>query len=219
MERIREEELMVDPNQAFAYAQADFSIPHQALVDRFERLFPHFKEGLVLDMGCGTADIAIRFARKYPRAKIIGVDGSPAMLALAQQRIEENHLLASIELIKGRLPYWNYPRSFDVLISNSLLHHLPSAKELWTSLRNLSKNGSLVLVVDLVRPDSLEKARLLTETYTRNCHPLLKRDFYNSLLASFTVEEITEEIQVEKLPLRVEQVSDRHLMIYGVIEK
>ncbi|QSR88966.1 class I SAM-dependent methyltransferase [Methylacidiphilum caldifontis] len=216
MERILEEQLMADPIQVMAYAQADFSIPHQAVIDRFTDLFPHFKDGVVLDMGCGTADIAIRFARRYPQAKIIGVDGSLAMLSVAQKRIDENHLCSSIKLIQGIFPNWTYPHLFDVLISNSLLHHLPSPKELWTSLRKHAKLGSCVLIIDLVRPESKQQAHFLTETYTQGAHPLLKRDFYNSLLASFTLEEIKREIVAEKLPFRVEQISDRHLMIYGI---
>ena len=39
MERIPEPELMDDPEQARAYASADFSEPHQAFVERFTQRF------------------------------------------------------------------------------------------------------------------------------------------------------------------------------------
>ena len=65
MERIPEPELMDDPAQAYAYANADFSEPHQAFVERFTQCFPGHAPRRVLDLGCGAADITIRFARAY----------------------------------------------------------------------------------------------------------------------------------------------------------
>jgi hypothetical protein len=44
----------------------------------------------------------------------------------------------------------------------------------------------------------------------------LRRDFYNSLLAAFTVEEV--RLQTADLNLTVEEISDRHLFVYGSIK-
>ena len=66
MKRIPEPELMDDPEQARAYALADFSEPHQAFIDHFARCFPRHRPRRVLDLGCGPADVTIRFARAYP---------------------------------------------------------------------------------------------------------------------------------------------------------
>lgn len=68
IERIPEPELMDDPEQARAYAGADFSEPHQAFVERFTQCFPRHRPRRVLDLGCGAADITIRFARAIPGA-------------------------------------------------------------------------------------------------------------------------------------------------------
>ncbi|TFE66760.1 SAM-dependent methyltransferase [Methylacidiphilum sp. Yel] len=216
MERTLEPELMLDPHQAFAYASADFSTAHQAVIERFAAIFSAFNEGLVLDMGCGTADISIRFAKRFPRAKIIGVDGSPSMLSIGRKRIEEYHLSHSIELFEGIIPTWSYPAPFDVLLSNSLLHHLPRLSIAWQAIKKYAKKGAFIFFVDLIRPESIEKARLLTESYVQNAPFLLKRDFFNSLLASFTIEEISQEIQSKNLSFTVEQISDFHLMIHGI---
>ena len=62
MDRILESELMDDPKQAEAYARADFAKENQGFVDRFKEYFPEFSQGKVLDLGCGPADIPIRFA-------------------------------------------------------------------------------------------------------------------------------------------------------------
>ena len=46
---------------------------------------------------------------------------------------------------------------------------------------------------------------------------LLQRDFYNSLLAAFSLDEISFLLYRARLDLTVQQVSDRHDFIYGVL--
>src|SRR5690242_21407872 len=74
MDRVLEPELMDDPKQAEAYARADFSEENQGFVDRFREYFPDFSEGRILDLGCGPADIPIRFAKQYPACQVFGVE-------------------------------------------------------------------------------------------------------------------------------------------------
>jgi hypothetical protein len=60
MPRVLEPELMDDPEQAVAYAKADFAKENQSFVNRFVEYYPDFTEGHVLDLGCGPADIRRR---------------------------------------------------------------------------------------------------------------------------------------------------------------
>jgi trans-aconitate methyltransferase len=83
MQRTPEPDLMADPVQTQAYARADFSVPHNAFVAHFAARFPDFSRGRVLDLGCGAADVTLRFARAFPAVHIVGVDGAAAMLPLA----------------------------------------------------------------------------------------------------------------------------------------
>ncbi|MCP4716998.1 MAG: class I SAM-dependent methyltransferase, partial [Deltaproteobacteria bacterium] len=67
MQRIAEPELMLDKEQARAYAEADFDEPHSMFIDLFRERFREREcEGYVLDLGCGPGDITFRFARAYP---------------------------------------------------------------------------------------------------------------------------------------------------------
>src|SRR5277367_5047933 len=84
LSRIMEPELMLDADQAEAYAKADFSEPHQRYVELCQSCFAaDAVEGWVLDLGCGPGDITFRFARAFPKARLVGVDGSAAMLQWA----------------------------------------------------------------------------------------------------------------------------------------
>src|ERR1700733_14512896 len=92
MERRPEPELMDDPEQAAAYAAADWSESHGKIPRYFRERFPQFSRGRVLDLGCGTADVTVRFAKAFPEITMLGVDGSDAMLAFGQRRVREEGL-------------------------------------------------------------------------------------------------------------------------------
>lgn len=217
MKRIPEPELMDEPEQARAYAHADFAQPHQAFVERFHRCFPGHRPRQVLDLGCGAADITIRFARACPESRLTGVDGSAAMLEFAREAIAEAELGDRIQLRQARLPETGLPRcAFDTVISNSLLHHLHDPRTLWRAVTQYAAPGAAVFIMDLRRPDSRERAGALVDEYAATEPEILRRDFFNSLLAAFRPEEITEQLaQAGLAPFRAEAAGDRHIIVHG----
>ena len=124
MERVPEPELMEDAEQARAYAGADLSEPHEAFIRHFGRCFPDFTGGRVVDLGCGAADVTIRFARAYPGATLDGVEGAEPMLRLGKEALTRAGLDSRVVLRLLRLPAAKLTREYDAVISNSLLHHL-----------------------------------------------------------------------------------------------
>ncbi len=219
MERIPEPELMDDPEQARAYADADFSEPHQAFVERFAQCFKRYRPRRVLDLGCGAADVTIRFARAYPDCELTGVDGSAAMLALAHKAIRRGKLARRIRLNESHLPAGTVPNHvFDTLISNSLLHHLHDPQVLWRAVTDYALPRAVVFVMDLRRPDTREQASRLVEVYSGDAPELLKHDFFNSLLAAYRPEEIAAQLkQAQLAPLHVAAVGDRHVVVHGYL--
>jgi ubiquinone/menaquinone biosynthesis C-methylase UbiE len=219
LSRVPEPELMLEEAQAEAYAKADFSQPHQKYVELcLTHLGPNPIDGWVLDLGCGPGDITFRFARAFPKARLVGVDGSPPMLRLATKAREQDAALSSrIEFVQGYLPQVTLPdRDYAAIISNSLLHHLPDAAALWQTIRRYGRSGTQVCIMDLRRPSSEAEAQLLADTYTGGEAPLLKRDFYNSLRAAFTPDEVTAQLKSAGLEsFTVSTVSDRHMLVCG----
>jgi hypothetical protein len=68
--------------------------------------------------------------------------------------------------------------------------------------------------MDLLRPESPERAAAIVEANAAGEHPLLKEDFYNSLLAAFTLEEVAGQLAAAGLgSLRSQQTSDRHWLV------
>lgn len=218
MKRIPEPELMNEPGQALAYAQADFEEPHNQFVELFKNKFAEEKiDGYVLDLGCGPADVTIRFARAYPNGLIHGIDGAENMLKHGRDAIASQGLGSQIDLYCGCLPGVKLPRSsYDVIISNSLLHHLHDPMVLWDSIKSFASATTFVFVMDLFRPANQDEVKRLVEQYASDEPEVLKEDFFNSLCASFRIEEVDEQLKLAGLEnLSTEIVSDRHLIVYG----
>ena len=218
MDRILEPELMEDPEQAAAYAAADFSQENQGFVDRVEEYFPGLSGGHVLDAGCGPADIPIRFARRYSSCRVTGVDASPAMIQLAEQAVSDAGLRDRITVQCERFEAVPGANVFDAVLSNSLLHHLPNPLQFWHKLRQLVKTGAPVLVMDLLRPDSPEEAQSIVDRYAAGAPSILRRDFYNSLMAAFTEDEVTTQLARMNLTrLLIDVIDDRHWVVGGTV--
>ncbi len=219
MERVLEPELMEDPAQALAYAGADFAEVNQGFVDRFRATFPELTGGSILDLGCGPADIPIRLSRALPDLQTIAVDGADAMLSHARKAVTEAGLADRIRLLRARLPGLPFsPRSFDAVISNSLLHHLPDPQVFWQEIVGLGRRGAAVFVMDLFRPDSPERAREIVEAAAADGDPILKQDFFHSLLAAFTPEEVRVQLPPNLAHLDCRIVSDRHWLVSGHLQ-
>ncbi|MBF0456233.1 MAG: class I SAM-dependent methyltransferase [Magnetococcales bacterium] len=221
MKRIPEPELMEDDAQALAYARADFSQPHDHFISLFSERFPNHSTGQALDLGCGPCDVLLRFARAFPACRIDGVDGSAAMLAQGSEALANAADVADrIQLFQRLLPGDDLPcPSYDTLLSNSLLHHLHNPHVLWQSVKQHARTGTALFIMDLMRPNSPQRAQEMVDSHAAKEAEILKKDFFHSLCAAFTVEEIQEQLHEAGLAyLTIEAVSDRHLIVYGTIQ-
>jgi ubiquinone/menaquinone biosynthesis C-methylase UbiE len=217
MKRILEPELMDDEHQSLAYAKADFSASNQWFVDQLRAEFPQYLERVV-DLGCGPADVLIRLAKAAPDIQITAIDGSRPMITLAQRAVRMAGLEAQIKLMRGHMPGLPLEEhSYDAVLSKDLLHHLPDPSALWKEAQILGRPGALVFVMDLCRPETPDAARRIVDETASTEDPVLKRDFYNSLCAAFTVDEVKDQLRHARQDFQVAQVSERHMLVKGVL--
>ena len=219
MDRIPEPELMDEDEQARAYAEADFEAPHSACVDLLrEKCASLPGSGVAIDLGCGPGDITFRFARAFPEWEIDGIDGAAAMLRYGQQALRRDGLADRVRLVHSYLPVDELPRApYDFVFSNSLLHHLERPMVLWDTVKQAAAPGASVFVMDLARPESREEAERMVEEYSGSEPPILKKDFFHSLLAAYRVDEVKEQCAQAGLGLTVEMCSDRHWIAWGEV--
>ena len=217
MQRIVEPEIMNDTLQVQAYADADFSEPNANFVDLLIQNHGEDIHGQCLDLGCGPGDICYLMARQFPCLLITGVDGSPNMLESALQSEAWNELSNRVKFEQHVLPSPSLPaHRFDLITSNSLLHHLHDPQVLWQTISHCCKPGGIIQIMDLFRPQSAEQAQAIVGHYAADEADILKQDFYYSLLAAFTPEEVADQLKEADLNhLTIEVISDRHLLVHG----
>ncbi len=219
MRRRPEPELMSELEQARAYAEADFSEPNAHFIKLLQELTSApIDAAQAVDLGCGPADIVARFLTAYPQAHCDAIDGSEAMLAHARAALDAwPGISKRCRLICDRLPSNRLAsRGYDLILSNSLLHHLHDPHVLWRTVREVARPGAQILIMDLMRPASAGMAEALVETYAAKTPEVLRRDFRNSLFAAFEPTEVLEQLtEVHLTTLKVAVVSDRHLAVHG----
>ncbi len=222
MERVCEPELMDGPLQAEAYAAADFRSSDLAVLERIEAL-PALRdadggEGLsVIDLGCGPGNITFLVARRWPEASVLGIDGSAAMLAIAERRrLADPAAQRHLRFQRLVLPSPQLAGPCSAVVSNSLLHHLHDPAVFWGAVRQLSGPETSLYVRDLRRPANAADLEALVARHAGSAAEVLRRDYTHSLQAAFTATEVMEQLEAAGLGgLEVREVDDRYLEIQG----
>ncbi|MEU1852218.1 class I SAM-dependent methyltransferase [Streptomyces sp. NPDC019990] len=97
--------------------------------------------GSVLDVGCGSGDLARSLAARAGR--VDGVDADPAITARAR---ELTPAALPVTYLVAEAPTGLPERSYDVITCVAVLHHLPFTEALEAFRERLAPGGTLVVV-------------------------------------------------------------------------
>ena len=123
------------------------------------------KEGdLVLDIGTGTGNLAVRFLEKG--CQIIGLDPSVKLLEMAEQKVAQWEGRFQVQLCQD--PFLEIPfpdNTFDVIASTYSIHHITDhAKRLSVrEMKRVLKPNGRVVIGDVMFRNSADKTRALAE--------------------------------------------------------
>jgi ArsR family transcriptional regulator len=108
----------------------------------------------VVDLGCGAGNVTKLLRERWPSARIIGVDGSAAMLAAAQDAVPAN-----VDLRQGALEALPIgDGEVDLALLVLVLHHAPDPARVLAEAARVLKPGGRLVVVDM-RPHDREDYR------------------------------------------------------------
>lgn len=216
LDRILEPEVMDTWEDAVEYDAMDFTDVNTNFAVRALELGP--PAGQVLDLGAGTARIPIIMLSRNPHFLCVATDYSENMLKVGRRNVAEAGLADRLRLEFAdakRLSYRN--SSFDLVISNSLVHHLPDPLPFFKEVARVLKPTGGLLIRDLTRPESNDHVEQLVAMYTLDCNEYQRKLFRDSLLAAFTLEEVGGMIHEAGLQgVKLFQSSDRHWAIERV---
>ncbi|USR89426.1 class I SAM-dependent methyltransferase [Phormidium yuhuli AB48] len=191
MKRVLEPEVMDTWEETIAYDAMDFSDVNQAFVDEAIALGPD--HATILDIGTGPARIPILLCQQRPHWTVTGIDLSHNMLKRGATHIAKAELGDRIRLDYAdakSLPYAN--ASFDLVISNSIIHHLEDPLPCLNELRRVLKPQGGLLLRDLVRPNNLASVDQLVQQLGSTYDPHQTQLFRDSLCAAFTLQEVQQ---------------------------
>ncbi|MEJ6584295.1 MAG: class I SAM-dependent methyltransferase [Synechococcus sp. ChBW.bin.23] len=227
MKRCPEPELMNAPDQVIAYAEADFSASDYSVIEGLLELIASScstlpPASLILDLGCGPGNISERLASCWPSSDVIGIDGAPSMISMANQRLFacrppiQNLKYQRVDLNHCCLVDLQHIRGASVIVSNSLLHHLHNPQTLWASVKQLAAPNAFMLHRDLRRPSNEQEVDALCDRYVSDAPSILHRDFRASLMAAFTAVEVCDQLDLAGLSqFTVKEIGDRYLEVSG----
>jgi ubiquinone/menaquinone biosynthesis C-methylase UbiE len=211
--RVLEPEYMDTVEEAESYDAMDHSAPNAAVVERLLELGA--TSGQALDIGTGPGHIPILLARSAPALRITAIDAAETMLAIAARRVAESGLGARIRLERADAKALRYSAgSFDVVFSNTILHHIPDPVAFLREAWRVLQPGGVLLIRDLCRPRDEAEVQRLVALHAAGATPRQQELLAASLHAALTLDEARAAARAAGMRgVSVEMSSDRHYTI------
>ncbi len=219
--RVLEPEVMDTIEEAVGYDSMDHGDVNRRFVNdllaawRYLDPIRSVSECLVADLGTGTALIPLLLFHREPAiGKIIACDLAIQMLKIANQHIQRMNASCIQTLFCDckQLPITD--ASQDIVISNSIVHHIPKPKDVLSEAIRILKPGGLLFVRDLMRPETNQQVEQFVQTYAKEETAEQQQLFRQSLHAALSVEEIGAMLSDLNVPADcVKANSDRHWTI------
>jgi ubiquinone/menaquinone biosynthesis C-methylase UbiE len=215
--RILEPEVMDTPQEAVDYDAMDHGGVNRVFVDDFLAFAGSFDSPLrILDAGTGTAQIPIELCSRFRSREpfplhVVAADLAREMLKRAERNVAAAGLSDAIALTCAdckSLP--EADGSFDAVISNSIVHHIPQPRVVLAELWRVLKPGGVLFVRDLLRPPDAATLDRLVATYAGHENAHQQRMFCESLHAALTLEELRGLLADVGIPPVARQTTDRH---------
>lgn len=108
----------------------------------------------VLELGCGTGNLSVALAKRYPRAGFTFVDAAPEMLLTTAARLQPGNARIAREskFLEMRFEELDrIPDRFDLVVSSISLHHVKDKEPLYRAIHARLDRGGTFRFSDQIR--------------------------------------------------------------------
>ncbi len=105
------------------------------------------KRPTIVDIGCGTGELAVAISHRLRESRIVGIDSSPSMLLWASRHETTDGRLRFLVGDAVRLPFAD--GSVDMVVSTLSLHHWADPVGVMAEVNRVLRPGGCALIYDL----------------------------------------------------------------------
>ena len=133
-------------------ARAREALPgYDRMQDELVAAGAHVAARRILDLGTGTGETARRCAAAHPSARLVALDASPEMVAVAARALGPG-----ADVREGRFEDTLPEGPFELVVSALAVHHLeaPAKADLFERVAALLEPGGVFVIADVVLTDA-----------------------------------------------------------------
>jgi tRNA (cmo5U34)-methyltransferase len=157
-------------NSAVFVEYGRYFVPErEAQLEYFAQLIPELPGPFqVVEIGCGEGLLAAALLKAFPRSAVHGFDGSAAMRQRAREALApfgERFQAHPFDLADRG--WRRFPWPVHAVVSSLAVHHLDGAgkRELFADMASALVPGGVLLIADLVLPQTSRAARLAARAW------------------------------------------------------
>jgi demethylmenaquinone methyltransferase/2-methoxy-6-polyprenyl-1,4-benzoquinol methylase len=109
----------------------------------------------VVDVAVGTAEVAMEIARQRPKARLVGVDFTPAMLAVGKRKLVKRGLSGRIHMLAGDARHLPLPDGCADYVTISFgIRNVEERDQALAEFHRIMKPGGTLYVMEFSLPDN-----------------------------------------------------------------
>ena len=128
--------MSAEPREWDATTYQRISVPHEEWAEAVLARLPLAGDETVLDAGCGTGRVTRMLIERLPEGRVIGVDGSTAMVEKVREILRPQDEAFAADLARLELP-----EPVDAVVSSAVFHWIHDHDELFRRLRACLRAG------------------------------------------------------------------------------
>ncbi len=125
---------------------------------------PRFPAPVCVDLACGTGDVTLLLADRYPAGRVIGIDLTGAMLKLARQRSHAGN----VEFLQQDMGATDLPDELaDIVTGSYAVRNAPEFQQAFTEIYRILRPGGFVALLDFSKSPKpwFQKLQLIVLKY------------------------------------------------------